>query len=87
MDEETRLLLFEKKLNEEQRKGRIQRLEHAPPIGFLPDGTLNVVRPEDLERSRKWKPKIIPDPADAEIRDLGRVLINPNDLVGRGPRG
>jgi hypothetical protein len=57
-------LLFEKKFGEEQRKRRLQRLEHAPPIGFLPDGTLNVVRPEDLERSRNWKPKIIPDPED-----------------------
>jgi hypothetical protein len=64
--ERSRQLSFEKKLAEAQRKGRLQRLEHAPPIGFLPDGTLNVIRPEDLERSRNWKPEIIPDPPTRE---------------------
>jgi hypothetical protein len=68
--ERSKQLAFEKKLGEEQRKGRIQRLELAPPIGFLPDGTLNVVRPEDLKRSHSWKPKIIPDPEDEEISDI-----------------
>jgi hypothetical protein len=62
IDESERLLLFEKWLDEEQRKGRKERLENAHPIGMLPDGTLNIVRPEDLERSRKWKPTIIPNP-------------------------
>jgi hypothetical protein len=62
MDEAERQLLFEKWFDEEQRKGRKERIENAPPIGMLPDGTLNIVRPEDLERSRNWTPTIIPNP-------------------------
>jgi hypothetical protein len=64
LDESERFLLFEKKFDEAQRKGRIDRLENAHPIGMLPDGTLNIVRPKDLERSRNWKPRIIPKSAD-----------------------
>jgi hypothetical protein len=66
--ERSKQLLFERKLGEEQRKGRIQRIEHEPPIGFLPDGTLNVIKPEDLERHCKWKPEIIDPPTRREGR-------------------
>lgn len=35
---------FERQLANEQEVGRKARLEDAPPVGMLPDGTLNVVQ-------------------------------------------
>lgn len=38
---------FDRRLADEQAKGRKARLEDAPGIGVLPDGTLNIVNPDD----------------------------------------
>lgn len=57
---------FEAQLARQQRLGRTARLEKAPPIGTLPSGKLNVVKPG----APPQQPIIVPAETDGVLGDL-----------------
>lgn len=59
---------FDKKLASEQSAGRKARLEDAPPIGALPDGSIGVYKPGEVP---PYEPEIVgaDDSDDDEVED------------------
>lgn len=57
---------FEKKLARAERIGRRDRIEHAPPIGMLPGGKLDVVEPG----APPFQPRVAAPEFSSPIGDL-----------------
>lgn len=70
---------FDKKLAEEEQKGRARRLDDAPPIGFGQDGKPLVVKPG----APPYQPEVLEDGEDESEGGAGNTDISDLDEIDK----
>lgn len=60
---------FDEQIAGEQKIGTRARLDDAPPIGFLPNGEINLV----TKGSKKVEPTVLEDEDDDDLSDLDEL--------------